>query len=553
MADDAHGPERRVFAHARALLEVVFSGGLKSSAFVLLGVVAFSTAQILALYLITRTLSVYQAGGTPTAELVRFVVAIVVIGWAEFTLRTGVPRIITRALVRRQRRIVHELRRVDLPALEAIGGEQIQHTMTADVARVVESGTEIIVLADSWLTLGLLLVYTILTSSDPLALYVVLALICAVPITLAGLHAERRARVFEDGGDRALAIVDELTAGFAQVKLHAERSEAMAAAHAAQTEAHVERGASMYRASNLAHGLGDLLLFGVIGVVGLGYAKLTPDNTMNAQHLLITALFMFEPISHIILDQLSVARAGAALLRIDDLLARLAAAPGQAPPTAADVVEPKTFSSLVLEGVSYGYSAGEHRSGFFLGPVDFHLSPGEIVFITGANGSGKSTLLKLITGLYPRDSGSYHIDGQLVPRSPPVSTRALFAATLADFVLFTRSYGLEDVEPARIDAMLAEMKLDEIVTHAEGRFSTVELSTGQRKRLALVIALLRDRPIYVFDEWAADQDPEFREQFYRRVLPSLRAKGKAVVVVTHDDRYFGVADRRIHLERGGIS
>ena len=66
----------------------------------------------------------------------------------------------------------------------------------------------------------------------------------------------------------------------------------------------------------------------------------------------------------------------------------------------------------------------------------------------------------------------------------------------------------------------------------------------------MIVALLDDRPVYVFDEWAADQDPESCAMFYRCLLPILRARGKAIVAVTHDEYYFDAADRRIHFEEG---
>ncbi|MCB1035646.1 MAG: cyclic peptide export ABC transporter, partial [Acidobacteria bacterium] len=74
----------------------------------------------------------------------------------------------------------------------------------------------------------------------------------------------------------------------------------------------------------------------------------------------------------------------------------------------------------------------------------------------------------------------------------------------------------------------------------------------QRKRLALVTALLEDRPVYLFDEWAADQDPEFKEVFYHQLLPELKARGKTAIVISHDDRYYDVADRVVKLDTGRV-
>ncbi|WAS99533.1 ATP-binding cassette domain-containing protein [Nannocystis poenicansa] len=211
---------------------------------------------------------------------------------------------------------------------------------------------------------------------------------------------------------------------------------------------------------------------------------------------------------------------------------------------------PQPFASLALRGVSYRYEPRDDRAGFAVGPCDLELVPGEVVFVTGANGSGKSTFIKLLCGLYRRHGGELRVDGEALPADPGPAWRSRFAAVFAEVALFERLYGIEDVDPARVAALLEEMELGHKVRFEDGRFTTVDLSTGQRKRLALIVALLADRPIYVFDEWAADQDPHFREAFYRRILPSLRARGKTVVAVTHDDDAFDACDRRFHFHGG---
>jgi len=213
---------------------------------------------------------------------------------------------------------------------------------------------------------------------------------------------------------------------------------------------------------------------------------------------------------------------------------------------------PRTSSKITLRGVTYQYAPHDDRTGFTVGPCDFEISPGEVVFLTGANGSGKSTFVKLLCGLYPRHGGELLVDGEPLPMDPGPAWRSQFSTVFAEPALFERLYGLEDVDPARVTALLEQMQLGHKVVFEAGHFSTIELSTGQRKRLALVVALLAERPIYVFDEWAADQDPHFREAFYRQILPSLRARGKAVVAVTHDDDAFDVCDRRLHFDQGQV-
>ena len=181
------------------------------------------------------------------------------------------------------------------------------------------------------------------------------------------------------------------------------------------------------------------------------------------------------------------------------------------------------------------------------------LDPGQVTFIVGGNGSGKSTLAKLITGLYAPHSGSLSLNGELITHGNVEWFRQNASAVFTDFHLFEdylgfRRPGIDD----EVRRYLDQMQISHKVSVHDGRLSTLALSQGQRKRLTLVTALLEDRPIYVFDEWAADQEPQFREVFYRNILADLKRAGKTVVVITHDDRYFDVADQLVKLDFGQL-
>jgi putative ATP-binding cassette transporter len=145
------------------------------------------------------------------------------------------------------------------------------------------------------------------------------------------------------------------------------------------------------------------------------------------------------------------------------------------------------------------------------------------------------------------------LDGRLLTDDQRDSYYSLFAVIFSDFHLFRRLYGIRAVSPEQIEELLALMDLDDKVHAADGEWDTLELSSGQRKRLALLVSFLEDRPIFVFDEWAADQDPAFRKKFYEELLPMLRERGKTVIAVTHDDRYFAAADRRFAMAEGRLT
>ncbi|MBL8633290.1 MAG: ATP-binding cassette domain-containing protein [Myxococcales bacterium] len=271
-------------------------------------------------------------------------------------------------------------------------------------------------------------------------------------------------------------------------------------------------------------------------------------GSMMLYKLVTALLFFFSPISANILNIPSYVRVSEALLQIRELEASLDAVRGQ--PDSASAAWNAGVPTIELQALEYSYPAQSEEAGFHIGPINLTVKPGEVLFIVGGNGSGKSTLLKLLTGLYLPSAGVVRANGVTVGLDHITHYRELFSAIFSDFHLFARPYGLPNVEPDLVDALTRELHLHgKVEVTAEGNLER-NLSTGQRKRLAMLLALLEDRPVYVFDEWAADQDPSFRRYFYEDVLPRLRMRGKAVIVVSHDDQYFHHADQLHFMEYG---
>jgi putative ATP-binding cassette transporter len=215
----------------------------------------------------------------------------------------------------------------------------------------------------------------------------------------------------------------------------------------------------------------------------------------------------------------------------------------------------KRFDKIEMHKISFRYVDRFSEAAFKIGPIDFTLRPGELVFITGGNGSGKSTFLRVLSGLYPPDSGEIILDGKRIDDSTRDEYRALMSAIFFDYHLFRRLYGVPDVEPGEVDRLLKLFRLADKTGLTDGEFRTLELSGGQRRRLALIVSLLEKRPILLLDEWTAEQDPEFRRKFYDELLPDLMEAGATVVVITHDDRYLdelNLPARRIRMDEGRI-
>lgn len=206
--------------------------------------------------------------------------------------------------------------------------------------------------------------------------------------------------------------------------------------------------------------------------------------------------------------------------------------------------------NIQVRGLKYKYKT-DNSEEFVLGPIDFNIKSGEILFITGGNGSGKTTLIKLLTGLYIPDEGEILINDCKILGNELCQ---YFSAIFGDFHLFSKLYGINVASKKKdIEKYLKILQLEEKVQVIGREFSTIKLSAGQKKRLAMLVSYLEDRKVYLFDEWAAEQDPEYRKYFYDTLLPQLKAMGKCVIAITHDDRYFNTADKLLKLERGIVT
>jgi len=219
------------------------------------------------------------------------------------------------------------------------------------------------------------------------------------------------------------------------------------------------------------------------------------------------------------------------------------------------ITAPKRFERIEVRNIEFRYTDKFSDTVFKIGPIDFTVESGELVFITGGNGSGKSTFLRVFSGLYPPDSGEILLDGRPVTDADRDEYRGLMSAIFFDYHLFQRLYGIPDADPAEVGRLLTQFRLADKTSLTNGEFRTLDLSGGQRRRLALIVSLLEKRPIMLLDEWTAEQDPEFRRKFYDELLPEMMRAGATIVVITHDDRYLDelhMPARRIKMDEGRI-
>jgi putative ATP-binding cassette transporter len=270
--------------------------------------------------------------------------------------------------------------------------------------------------------------------------------------------------------------------------------------------------------------------------------------------IIAMSTFLWEPINLLSGTIPSILLANVSIKRLNKLERQLEVS-SQLSETVAITTVAQSFqlNTLRLEAIQFDYTDKDIQKTFSVGPIDINIHAGEIIFFVGGNGSGKSTVLKLITGLYQPQSGRFFFNDMETDMD---RYRHLFSVIFTDCYLFDSLYGINQVDDQQVIDLLALMQIDHKVKWKNRKLIHSELSTGQKKRLAFVVALLEDKPIYILDEWAAEQDPVFRKKYYLELLPMLKKRGKTIIATTHDDQYFHVADKVITMnygKMGGIS
>lgn len=306
------------------------------------------------------------------------------------------------------------------------------------------------------------------------------------------------------------------------------------------------KGMTIYTA---AGNWGQLLFLFFIGLVIFFIPRLNLVSTEILTGYTVAILYMITPLVTILNIFPNFGRANVALKKIEKL--ELAAENEELLTSISEMQD--RFHEIKLVDVKHTYYREEEDHHFTLGPINITFKANELVFLVGGNGSGKTTLAKIITGLYAPEAGQIEVDGRPITDKNIDDYRQLFSTIFTDFYLFDQFVGISaDKVKKEAEEYLRLLQLNHKVRIEGDRLSTTELSQGQRKRLALLVSYLEDRPFYIFDEWAADQDPLFKDIFYTKLLPALKNRGKTVLVISHDDKYFNIADRIIKIDYGQV-
>jgi putative ATP-binding cassette transporter len=446
-----------------------------------------------------------------------------------------------------------------LERLEALGFSRLLATLNDDAITLAGAVQLVPSITTNLAVLAGCSAYLIWLSWPAFLLCVAMLLVGVIGYRLLIQRAHSKLEVARAGRDRLFGNFRTLIDGIKELKLNRVRRAAFMRDEIDETTEglRVQNVAAMRRIL-LADVWSQLLFFALIAMLLFAAPAITTLPPAALTGYVFATLYMMAPIWSLLGSVPTFMRGRISLAKIrelDDSLQAVEArpTPDGLPPAAASIEAPGRLR-IELAGVSYAYPAPQgEEHGFTLGPINLALEAGEVVFVTGGNGCGKTTLVHLLTGLYAPQRGSIRLDGRTVDDSSRDDYGQNFAVVFADFHLFDRLFGMD--APGRLSDVqhyLTVLGMERKVKLQGDRLSTTALSSGQRRRLALLTAYLEDRPVYVFDEWAADQDPSYKQVFYCQLLPELKARGKCVVVVTHDDRYFSLGDRVIKLEAGLI-
>lgn len=498
--------------------------------------------------LINKNVQASDVGGGAVIEFALVLTSMVLISLLSQIL---LSRLSARAFFDLRERLVRGITRLTFQQIETISNHRLYTALTKDVPAVHELFIVLPNYVFNFTLAATCLVY-LATVSIPLFGIFLAFLVVALGVSKFAIadRAEKKFQLRRKIEDDLFRCYEAVIDGNKELKLNTARE-------AAFLSRDLREHAEKYRRATLAAevlwnmsanwssamifiGIGALLFLSpLVGVV---------DRAAVTSFILVI-FFMVAPLTVLMNSFRTIYNARVSLARLTELQLNFPTAESErAVPRDGD-----RFETLSMKGVSFSYeSKDDGREGFQVGPFDLELARGEIVYFVGGNGSGKTTAAKLVTGLYETRSGSILLNGQQV--IDPVAYFQTFSAIFQDYYLFDTLVAKNGRAPSpeEVRALLDRLRLSAKIEIEDGRISTTKLSYGQRKRLALLVAYFDDSDIYVFDEWAADQDPEFREFFYRDFLFDLKRLGKTVVVVSHDDRYFHLADKVVKFEGGKI-
>ena len=510
-------------------------------------VAAVSTTLLLGI--INMASSLVASGGSSLRLAFMFLVTVALFALSQQAVTAIVAREVEAMIDRMRLAMVKDIRRSDIQTIDSIGRAPLYAALTQD-AQTISRSLPLLVIGSQQMAM---LVFVCLY----LAWLSMTAFVMAAGFTLfaIGLHLQRmtalglatREVMAQEG--QLFGGLSGLLRGLKEVRLNELRGEQVVGELAA-VSAHARAAKTAIKARwAVESALIQLVFYLLVGLMVFVVPIFTSEFHQSVVQATTAVLFLIGPIGMIAQAIPAVGDAQHSLQEMQGLQQRLRQALADGVDESAEPLS-AAVQDVTLEGIRYRYPSEHGDSGFAVGPLNARFRCGQITFITGGNGSGKSTMMRLLTGLMHPQQGALQVNGEALRPEQMQAWRDQISAVFADYYLFRRLYGVAPEALARAEALLQKLEMADKVHIRDGAFTTVDLSAGQRKRLALVVAELEDKPVLILDEWAADQDPHFRKLFYEELLPSFRARGKMVICVTHGDRWFDLADQILAMNEG---
>jgi putative ATP-binding cassette transporter len=513
------------------------------------------------IFVVNETLN--REGGFQGGLFLYMMAGIVVYVFGQRLVRIRLIKIANRIVYSKRMHLIEKILNTSYQKIESLEYGRIQASLNNDTETISEFSNIVITGATNAVTLMCCFVYLGIISFYGLLLSMCFIFIAAGIHFLMGSQANKLWEQTRDIQNIFFKFINDMISGFKELSLNAGKrndfKEDMQASCKTYKEKRI-KGDIKFANANV---IGELLFSFVIGAVAFIFPVIFHDLKLTSLRTYIfVILYMTGPVHGILGSIPNIFKVRISWNRINGLSGQLDCIKDDVDSKNDERVyikneefrqalgESSTASLIIeLKDVEYYYKNSEGEA-FTVGPVECRFKSGEITFITGGNGSGKSTLAKMVTGLYAPDSGEIFINSK---KADSLELCGKYSAIFSDFHLFEKLYGIDHaMKGEEVEKYLKLLRIDDKVAINDGVLNTIKLSTGQRKRLALLVSYMEDRPVYLFDEWAADQDPEFRKFFYHTLLPDLKNRGKCVIAITHDDRYFNLADQVIKMELGKI-
>ena len=483
--------------------------------------------------------------------LVFFLYSILVLCFWQFSRKANRQNIKnTQLLIHRYKmRIMKRVIQSDLLSIHEVGSAAILNALGRDSQVVSQSIPMIVSTATSISIISFLIFYIAFQSFSAFFILLGSIFLLILGSTKALINTQNAVKIAWDKEGKLFSLFSEFLSGLKEIKMHKNRAKDIAVDVVKESrEAKELKSLALTSISNYFSFI-QTMLYVMVGLMVFVVPILSGDVTNNISSIATTTLFIVGSLSGVVqaIPSLSQADASAAeLFKIEDRLSSI----NNINNTVTDQFS--EIDKIELNNIQYEYKFSENGHPFLLGPLSTTFEKNKIYFIRGSNGSGKSTFIKILLGLIKPQSGKIMFDNTIVNDSNIDGYRNLFTVIFSDFHLFNKLYGLFDAEDIEIEKWLKLLEIDGIITLSNGLFGNLNLSTGQKKRVALLVALLENRDFLILDEWASDQDPEFRKKFYVVILPFLKSIGKTIIAVTHDDAYYTTADKVIYIEQGLI-